>query len=238
MKKTIDFYKKYSEIINSVLVVALIFSVYFMGTCNGRKNAKSIIITDTTQAHIDRVEKHNTELKKTNDSLMIAVYQYKKELQTIKEQQQNNEDHISVLIHNIKELPIDNSVILMALNFTNKQSIKTTLKDGDTLISVHPKQVTEVNITYTTLDYYKQDNAYLSQELSLMTSTDTALSQIIENQNEMLVGKDDIILGNEKITARIKADLDLMTKKYKRQKFWKFVYKGGFIAAVVYAIIK
>jgi hypothetical protein len=231
---------KRKNITFELIIVAMLLWIgifLFLSQCNGKRNSNTIAI-DTMKVYVAKVEKRNIELQKENDSLMAEHVKDLKEIEIIKEQQAQSACQVSILIQNIKELPIDSSVKLMALNFVNKQQIKTRVEGKDTLIGIHPSQVTEVNITHATLDFYKADNEYLNQELQLMISSDSSLVQIIINQNEMLKSKDGIISADKTIETQLRSDLDKMTKKFKRQRFMKFVFKGGFFAAVVYSILK
>ena len=231
--------KQYWKVIVPLLVVVLFFAIYFIGQCSGkRKNQPITNSIDTLKKYTEKVEKRNAVLLQEITKLKDKLRQDSIHIIEVEKQRQDANIQYAYLISKIKTLPLDSAVKLMAYNFTNKTPIITRIEAKDTLVSICPLQVKEVNNAFITSYMFKSDNEYLNNEIKLMISSDSNLVQILVKQEEMLNSKDNIITGNEQVNKELILSLNKVTKQYKHQRFWKYVFKGTSLFLLGYAALK
>lgn len=225
------------KLVFAVSVIAILFIVFFMGQCNGKRSSKPT--TDSTSAVIiKQKEAENkvlvaeiSELKEKLKADSIKIVQTEKEREIIKNQYIYLSDHV-------KTLPLNEAVLFMAGNFTDKREIKVQVEQKDTGVVISPTQAKEINVTYVSNGYLQIDNEFLIEELAYRVSSDSAMTQIIVKQEAMLNNQDNIIDVKSEQIAVMNKSIETLTKHYKGQKRQKYIYKFAAMVLLVFAAIK
>jgi hypothetical protein len=144
----------------------------------------------------------------------------------------------TVYITQVKLLPFDSACGFAQGNFVDTTKIIKMEFGGKTRACITPVQLSEVNSTYANNTYLLQLNDSMDRMVGIMLNADNLNAQIISNYEKMLLAKDTI---NQTLQAKIESlqgDLTATTKKYKRQRFWKFVYKGAALVELLIIAVK
>lgn len=235
--KAKSFIQKYWKILLSVLIAIFIFSLYFnISSCTKKRNNPTTV--DTTSAYIRKVEAYNKVLfgqienwkqQHTKDSIALANVK-------------NNISNIQIVYvkeqDSARKLPLTSAVKLMAQNLNDKGKITMQVKQSDTTISIIPKNVYDINSVFISNNFLQQSNNELNQALNLSISGDSINQFIIHNYEQIVKGKDDVNETLAEQNATLNKNLTSMTGKFKRQRFFKDLYLGGFVAALIYGILK
>ena len=234
--------KTYWKIIVPVAIVALLFSVYFIGTCNGRKNANGTTTVDTTAAFVKKIQAQNAILE-TN----IAALSKQKSQDSIKFiNDLKNATQIQIVYiksqDSAKHLDLTDAVNLMAkeLQDTTKGnitlSISTNLKD--TLVSMKHPDVIKINAEFITAGYLTKENANLSAEVAVEVNKDSLNNLVIADYKKIINNDNESTEALTADNAKLTKDLKTMTGKYKRQRFFKDLFEGTTLVAVIFAALK
>ena len=229
--------KKYKNIIIAVGVIAILFSVYFIGTCNGKRHNKPTTV-DSLAAQIKTEQAEKKVLLKT-----IADLQARRLQDSLKLLQEANAEQNIIVVYNntqdsARKLKLTPAVNLMADNINAKGKITMLYEAKDTLVCIPSKAVYNVNSTYILNDYFAKENSSLEAEIFLYKDEDSTCTQIIDNY-KLVINKDTIISNDLKIeNNKLQTQLTKMTKQYKHQRFFKEVMEGVAGVAIIYSILK
>ena len=231
--------KKYWKILLSVAIVAFIFAVYFIGQCNGKKNANPAP-ADTLNTYIKKIESQNVVL--LSQIATLTKLKAKDSLNFIAEL--NDQSHIQyIYVHtqdSARKLPLTGAVRLMALNLkdTAKGKINIQMSAKDTVVCMPHQDVYNVNSEFITANYLQKDNNDLKKEVSIELNKDS-LNNVIIGKYKGIVKNDSTVTNvlqteNNTLTTNLKK----MTSKFKRQRFFKDVFEGTTLVAIIWAALK
>ena len=226
--------KKILKIIAIVIISVLLTSVYFK--CG--KDSERILYKDTLDVKIKEYNVIISELKKENDSL--------RKLKSIDSVKINNLNfniiklkNQSILVSNfIKYLPFDESCRYLQNKLTDTTTIQNIQIGNKIRACITSNQLTEVNISLSEMDYYKSINDSLNKFITISNNTNEINNNIISNLYNIINSKDSINILLEKRNDILLSENKEITKKYKHQKFWKYVFKGGLLGSLVLLSVK
>lgn len=232
-----EFIKKYRKIIFALSVVVILFSVYFIGQCNGKRSVKPNT-TDTMAAYVNKINKDlakkqyiidSLERKHINDSLQYVVLLRN---EYILGQQQ------AQTIEQIKFLPFDSAMTFAQRNYNDTTKILKIQMYDKNRACLSSSQLMETNICFSNNKFLLKLKDTLNKKILLLLGDNETNRKEVEIYKSMLIDKDNIVSTKDEQLAIANKDLAKETKMYRRQKFWKFVYKGGFLATLIYAALK
>jgi hypothetical protein len=148
-----------------------------------------------------------------------------------------NEQHI-IYVNQIKQLSFDETCLLAQENFTDTTKIQKVEIDKNIRAIISEAQLIEVNVAFADVDHLIQVVNSNDTLIAILLNSDNLNSQIISNYEKMLSAKDTI---NESLQTKndlLQNDLVLETKKYKRQRFWKYLYKSAALVELLIIAIK
>jgi hypothetical protein len=148
-----------------------------------------------------------------------------------------NEQHI-IYVNQIKQLTFDETCLLAQENFTDTTKIQKVEIDKNVKAIISEAQLIEVNVAFADVDHLIQVVNSNDTLIAILLNSDNLNSQIISNYVKMLSAKDTINLSLQAKNDLLQNDLVLETKKYKRQRFWKFAYKGAALVELFIIAIK
>ena len=235
--KAKSFIQKYWKILLSVLIAIFIFSLYFnISSCTKKRNNPTTV--DTTSAYIRKVEAYNKVLlgqidtwKQQHAKDSLALIALKNDIGNIQIVYVKTQD-------SARKLPLTGAVKLMALNLNDKGKITMQVASNDTTISIIPKNVYDVNSAFISKNYYAKENFDLTKALNISVNSDSLNLLIIKNYEQIIKGKDGVAETLQEQNTVLNKNLTSMTGKFKRQRFFKDLYLGGFVAALIYGILK
>ena len=88
------------------------------------------------------------------------------------------------------------------------------------------------------MDYYKSINDSLNKFITISNNTNEINNNIISNLYNIINSKDSINILLEKRNDILTLENKEINKKYKHQRFWKYVFKGGLLGSLILLSVK
>lgn len=190
-----------------------------------------------------QVEQNQIKVKVLQDSLSKVKLENEKKLSEYKESLVELEEEYKRKIfilqsdymkekEKIKNLPIDKQVELLALNINKEPSPELKIIDRDTIITLKPIHVIEINSMYLEFNYVleKYETCQDSRE-ELKGKIEEGL-KLIEDKNKEVNLCKDIIKTKEEIILGL-LEIQDNNKKETRKKVFKAVSIGGLSGLIV-----
>jgi hypothetical protein len=233
----INFIKKYWKILLPILIVGFIFSIYFIGVCNGKRNSNPTP-ADTTGAYVKRIQVKDAKILLDNTVLAAQNYLLNDSIKTLNKQLTQGTVVIIKEVDKIKKLPLDSAVKMMADNFNDKHIITMQVDGKDTGVVITPLDTRQVNIDFAMKNYFKSNIGILKSEVRIYSKKDSLNKKIIANDSIVIGDKDKSVVLLTNDNDNLQKELKTMTSKYKRQRFFKDVFEFTTLVSVIYAALK
>ena len=229
--------KKYSKILISVAIIVLLFSIYFIGACNGKKKNQPTII-DTTQSYIKKLASKDSVIVLENENIKVTVKIKADSISFLKKQLCLNRIETVIKIEHAKQLPLDSGILMMAQIFNDKTQIKSQVEGNDTGVVITPRDVKQVNTTQIMKDFFKGTVKILRHEIRLYAINDSLKNIEIKNDSDLFLDKNSIVIMEQEQNTILTKQIASLTKQYKRQKLWKTVFEGISGTLLIFSALK
>ncbi len=183
----------------------------------------------------DSLEKLTIVQLQTIDSLKKARKKLGEELVLIKLQKSKLQINYTQIKDVIQHLPSDSSIVLLQSKLSDTTQISGIKYNKKQKVLITPKQVTEINLNYASVDYYLDYINSLQSEMDLMSNSDSLCNGIIAAYDSILLNNNVLLQNKDKeIDSWQKENKDLK-KNLKNQKM-KFFGASG-VAAILMTIL-
>jgi len=226
--------------INKYLLIVAVFVLGIILATSYFKCKKPVEhpANDSTAIVIAQQNQYIAILQKENDSLKTLRKKDSIHFVILNNNIANlNEQHI-IYVNQIKQLTWDETCLLAQENFIDTTKIQKVEINENVKAIISEAQLIETNVAFADVDHLIQVVNSNDTLIAILLNSDNLNSQIISNYEKMLSAKDTI---NESLQTKndlLQKDLTLETKKYKRQRLFKFVYKGIAILELLIIAVK
>lgn len=136
------------------------------------------------------------------------------------------QSHHTVLIEKIKELPSDKAIAYAQEFFMDTSKIVKLSVNENIRAAITFSQLTEHNISVTNEKYFGQLCDSLEKNIGILQNSGLLNETLIKNLESMVNSKDEINKELADQNNSLQSESELWQKKYKRQRAWKYIYKG------------